>query len=227
MSKPSLFAAALLIASTAYAADMPLTVSDVVTGPKSSVRLRNTANQPVTAWSLAATSRNQSGRTHREVYTVDGYLSEVTHGLPGAEEHRERLMPSQSREVPLDPLPAGATVDVVAVVLADGSALGDEDLIAQIFANRVKERDALKAVVNGFNEVLPTKHGTEAVAELKQRFAALVQQNDAIPCRAALDAVQRFEQTSETAQVDQALRSYADFVTSEFQLAARHATRKN
>jgi hypothetical protein len=218
--------AVLVIASTAYAAQMPLTVSDVVTGSKSSARLRNNGSQPVTAWSLAATTRSETGRTRREVYTVDGYLSEVTHGLPGAEEHRERLMPGQSREVPLDPLPAGATLEVVAVVLGDGTAVGDEELLAEIFAKRVKERDALKAVADGFNEVLPAKHGAEAVADLKQRFSALVQQNDAIPCRAALDAVQRFEATAETAQVDQALRTYADFVTREYELAAKHATRR-
>ena len=31
--------------------------------------------------------------------------------------------------------------------------------MAAIFANRVKERDALKTVVDAFNEVLPAKHG--------------------------------------------------------------------
>jgi hypothetical protein len=222
-----LFPVVFLAGCVAYAAELPLAVSDVSTGPKSSVRLRNTGRQPITAWSLAATTRNESGRTHREVYTVDGYLSEVTHGLPGAEEHRERLMASQSRVVPLDPLPAGATVDVVAVVLDDATAMGDEDVIAQIFAQRVKERDALKAVVDGFNDVLPAKHGREAVADLKQRFSALVQQNEAIPCRAALDAVLRFEQTAETAEIEPALRTYADFVAREYQLAARHATRRN
>src|SRR3954454_15574652 len=187
--------AILLAASAANAVEMPLTVGDVTTGPQSHVRLRNTSSQPVTAWSLAATSRNDSGRVHREVYTVDGYLSEVTHGLPRSLEHRERLMPGQSREVPLDPLPKGTTVEVIAAVLDDATTVGDEDALAQIFAKRVRERDALKAVVDGFSEVLPAKHGSDALSALQQRFTALVQSNEEIPCRAALDAVQQFQHT--------------------------------
>ena len=42
---------------------------------------------------------------------------------------------------------------VVAAVLDDGTATGEEAAIASIFANRVKERDALKAVVETFNAV--------------------------------------------------------------------------
>ena len=64
---------------------MPLIVSDVTTGASSHVRITNTASQPVTAWSLAVDDRiDQAAGTHREVYTTDGYLSEVTHGLPKA-----------------------------------------------------------------------------------------------------------------------------------------------
>src|SRR5262249_40471590 len=122
-----------------------LNVSDVVTGPSSHVRLTNTATQPVTAWSLAATTASDSGRTHREVYTSDGYLSEVTHGLPGANARLERIMPGESRQVALDPLQPGAMVDLIAAVLDDGTAFGDEEAIAAIFAHRVKERDALPA----------------------------------------------------------------------------------
>jgi len=219
-------AAILLAASVANAVEMPLTVGDVTTGPQSHVRLRNTSSQPVTAWSLAATSRNDSGRVHREVYTVDGYLSEVTHGLPGSLEHRERLMPGQSREVPLDPLPKGTTVEVIAAVLDDATTVGDEDALAQIFAKRVRERDALKAVVDGFSEVLPAKHGSDALSALQQRFSALVQSNEEIPCRAALDAVQQFQHTGTAENIDQSLRTYADFVTREYELAKRHAVRR-
>ena len=73
-------------------------------------------------------------------------------------------MPGQSRDIPLDPLPPGATVEVIAVVLDDGTAIGDEQVIAPIFAKRAKERDALKAVVDAFNEVLPAEHGAEALS---------------------------------------------------------------
>jgi hypothetical protein len=222
-----IIASTVLLAAVAYAAEIPLKVSDVATGAQSHVRLTNTASQPVTAWSLAATTRAEGGRTRREVFTVDGYLSELTHGLPGSSEHRERLMPGQSRQIPLDALPAGAAVDVIAAVLDDGTAIGDQEALGQIFANRAKERDALKAVADAFNEVLPAKQGAEALAALKQRFTALVQRDNSIPCRAALDAVQTFERQGTPGQIDQSLRTYADFVARQYELAVKHSQRKS
>ena len=221
-----IFVSMALAAAVAAAAEMPLKVSDVATGAQSHVRLTNTANQPVTAWSLAATSQAEGGRTHREVFTVDGYLSELTHGLPGAAEHLERLMPGQSRQISIDAQPAGTTVDVIAAVLDDGTAIGDAPVLGEIFAKRARERDALKAVADAFKEVLSARHGTEAMAALSERFKALAQRDDSIPCRAALEAVQTFERKGAPDQIDQSLRTYADFVTKQYELAARHAQRK-
>jgi signal transduction histidine kinase len=217
---------ALLLSASVSASEMPLSVGPVVTGTPSHVRLTNTSTQPVTAWSLAATTQAGGGRTHREVYTVDGYLSEATHGLPGASERLERLLPGQSREIALDPLPSGATVEVVAAVLDDGTAVGDDQILASIFAKRGKERDALRAVVDAFNEVLPTRHGADALAALKERFAALVQREESVPCHAALDAVQTFERKASADEIDRSLRGYADFVKREYDLAARHSQRR-
>jgi hypothetical protein len=218
---------AVLWTAGVYASDMPLSVGQVVTGTPSHVRITNTSSQPVTAWSLAATTHADGGRTHREVYTIDGYLSEATHGLPGASEHLERLLPGQSREIALDALPTGATVEVVAAVLDDGTAVGEDQILASIFAKRIKERDALRAVVEAFNEVLPTRHGADALAALKQRLTALVQREESIPCRAALDAVQTFERKSSADEIDRSLRTYADFVKREYDLAARHSQRRS
>src|SRR5215468_7929147 len=131
MSLPILLLA--VISTVSSVADSPLTVSDVVTGPSSRVRLTNASTQPVTAWSLAATTTAAGGRTHREVYTYDGYLSEVTHGLPGANQRLERIMPGESRQLTLDPLEPGTLVDVIAAILDDGTAIGDEEAIAAIF----------------------------------------------------------------------------------------------
>src|SRR5438067_8473213 len=206
-----LFCSVMLVSAAVSASDMPLAVSDVVTGPQSHVRLTNNARQPVTAWSLAASSPSPNGGTRREVYTADGYLSEVTHGLPGANERLERLMPGESRELPLDPLPAGSTVAVVAAVLDDGTAVGEEAAVASIFTRRVKERDALKAVVDAFADVLLSKHGADALTTLRERFAALAQRDDAVPCRAALDAVQQFQRKTNAEEIDNSLRMYADF----------------
>jgi len=223
-----IFVAALLTvaASTARAAESPLIVNDLVTGESTHVRITNTSRQPVTAWSLATITEAAAGRTHREVYTTDGYLSEVTHGLPKAAERLERLMPGESRDLPLDPLPAGAKVEVVATVLDDGTAMGEEAALVSIFANRAKERDALKSVVDAFNAVLPDKHGAEALAALKDRFAALVEHDDNVPSHAALDAVQAYERKEPTDQIDKSLRTYADFVAKEYALAQKHSQRR-
>jgi len=220
------FLCIVLSTAVAGAAEMPLKVSDVATGAASRVRVTNTASQPVTAWSLAATSQAESGRTHREVFTVDGYLSELTHGLPGASAHLERLMPGESRQIAIDTQPAGTTVDVIAAVLDDGTAIGDAQVLGEIFAKRARERDALKAVADAFKEVLPAKHGAEALAALSERFAALARRDDSIPCRAALEAVKTFEAKGAPDQIDQSLRTYADFVTRQYELAAKHATRR-
>jgi hypothetical protein len=221
-----LFLFAVLI-STVPGQEAPLAVSDVVTGPSSHVRLTNNATQPVTAWSLAATTRSATGRLHRELYTADGYLSEVTHGLPGATERLERLMPGESRQIALDPLAAGTMVEVVAVVLDDGTAAGEEEAVAAIFARRAKERDALRAIVDAFNEVLPARHGAEALAALRDRFTALAQREDSIPCRAALDAVQKYQQKTNAEDIDNSLRTYAAFVQKEYALAEKHAARRS
>ena len=51
-----LFAVLTSLAVAAQAAESPLIVSDLVTGEASHVRITNTGRQPVTAWSLAATT---------------------------------------------------------------------------------------------------------------------------------------------------------------------------
>jgi hypothetical protein len=214
-----------LLAAAAQTAEMPVTVSHLATGTPSHVQVTNTSRQPVTAWSLE--TRVVSGdRTHREVITSDGYLSEATHGLAGAQERLDRLMPGESRELPLDPLPQGATVGVIALVFDDGTAIGDETVIASIFARRAKERDALGEVANGFKEVLQAKQGADALAALRERFAALAQRDDSVPCRAALDAVQNYARKGSAEEINQSLQTYAAFVTKEYELAMKHATRK-
>jgi hypothetical protein len=223
MSMTFIFAA--LMAST-LTAETPVIISDLVTGPASHVRVTNTARQPVTAWSVAASTETSDGRVHREVYTTDGYLSELTHGLPRAAARLERLMPGESRDLPLDPLPEGAKADVIAAVLDDGTAMGEEAVVGSIFAARVKERDALKAVTDVFGAVLPTLHGAAALTALKEQLTALSARGDSVPCHAALDAVQAYQLKGDEAQVDQSLRTYADFVRREYELAAKHSQRR-
>ena len=206
---------------------MPLTAERFVTGQHAHVTLTNNAVQPVTAWALEITTHPGGGVTHREVETVDGYLSAATHGIGGAPERLERLMPGQSRQIELDPLPDEATVAVAAVILDDGSAIGDERVIAAVFDRRAKERDALGAVSRVFADVLTALHGERALDALRSRLDALPGR-DTVPWRAAINAVDTYKQrvhdrTPE--QIDESLRTYAGFVTREWELARKAAMR--
>jgi len=138
-------------------------------------------------------------------------------------------MPQQSRVIQLDPLPQDATVEIVAVVLDDGTAIGEESAIAPIFERRARERDALTAVAAVFSDVLSSQHGTAALDSLKQRLVALPAR-DEVPCRAAIDAVDTYRQRGGARtpdQIDESLRTYAAFVGREAELAKQHAQRKN
>jgi len=74
--------------------------------------------------------------------------------------------------------------------------------------------------------VLRASHGSAAVEALRSRLTPLAQQNDALPCRAALDAVQSVAQKTDAADIDRSLQNYASFVKREYELASRHARRK-
>jgi hypothetical protein len=219
----------LVASAVLVAADFPLTADHLVTGPNSHVLLTNTTDQPITSWALALTSQTVAGQTRREQWTVDGYMSEVTHGLPGAANTLERLLPGEAREIPLDPLPNGATAEVVMVVLDDGTAIGDEQSIASIFERRAKERDALGAVTRTFEEVLSTERGTAAIGPLHQRLTDLMQRDPSVPGRAALEAVETYRRQAKAAppaEIEQSLRTYAALVARQHEVATRHAQRK-
>jgi hypothetical protein len=109
------FGATLAFATLLYAADLPVSVNNLTTGAASHVELSNTGAQPVTAWSLAITTRSDNGGTHRVIETVDAYLADVTRDLPRSSPHLDWLRPGQTREIPLDPLPPDAKVELVAV----------------------------------------------------------------------------------------------------------------
>jgi len=207
---------------------LPVAADRLVTGPMSRVQLTNTSEQPVTAWSIAVVTPTASG-THRVVETIDAYLSEATEGIPGATARTTRLMPGQSREIMLDPLPATARVEVIAVVLNDGRAVGDAPTIASIFDRRAKEREQLRMVVDAFTTVLQQKRGTAALEDLKARFASTAGVEDSVPHRAAVDAIDSYMRRATPGnadQIDGLVRQYAAFVQKQYELAVRHATRR-
>src|SRR5438876_7323180 len=124
--------AALLLAAVS-AAELPLAIAKVA---PNQVELRNTGTQAINAWAFAISSPNASGGIHRVFHSADVYMSEVTGDLHGAAPHLQRLMPGQSRAVPVDPIPADASLQLLAVVLDDDTAVGDEQTIASFFQKR-------------------------------------------------------------------------------------------
>src|SRR5712691_7518354 len=147
------FIVALAAAVLAFAEPLIPATARIVAGSPSRVELTNAGNQAITAWSFAVTWPNAQGGMHRELHTADVYLSEVTRGLPRSQEHLDWIQPGRSTMVPIDDAPAGATVEVVAVVLADRSAFGDPQTIRSFFEHRRVERNQLREVSEIMNGV--------------------------------------------------------------------------
>ena len=198
----------------------------VMPGTPPRVELTNTGNQPITAWSFTVSTPTATG-VHRETHSADVYLSEVTGKLPGAEPHLDRVMPGQSRVLPIDAAAADASVQLTALVLQDSTAVGDPATIAAWFDQRAKERDELRAVAEAFRAVLATKRGAAALTELAQQFREGAE--DSTPRRTARDAVAtllRKAQGGNEEEADRSARAYAEFVGTQYDTAMKHAVRK-
>jgi len=223
------FRVALALTAALIASDAPLT-GRLSPGAKPTVELRNTGSQTVTAWSFAVSSPNQSGGIHREFHSADVYLSEVTRSLPRAPNHLDWLRPGELRTVPVDAAPAGATVEIVAVVFENGTAWGDAKTIKEFFDHRASERDELGKVAAIFDAVLPQQKGVAALEELQRRFSAATGGQESQAYRSAREAVETYLQKAKSGDpedTDKAVRIYADFVRKQHQLAVRHAQQRN
>lgn len=218
----------IAILAALLAAELPLEVGKLVPGA-TQVELRNVGRQPINGWAFAISSPNASGGIRRVFHSSDVYMSEVTGGLQGAEPHLRLLQPGETRAMPVDPLPAGVSVQVVAVLLDDNTAYGDEQTIASFFEKRVVERDALKKVVDTFNAALQSQKGAAALQDLKRRFAEGANANESVPHRSARLAVDAWLQRAGATDddMDRSLRTYVAFVTKQYEAAAKHATRKS
>ena len=217
------------LAVTPQVSLLPVTAGRLVTGPSSRVQITNTGRQAVTAWSLAITTHPEEGKTHRVVQTSDAYLAEVTRDLPRSSPHLDWLRSGESFDIPLDPQPADASVQVMAVVLEDGTALGEPEILKSIFDRHAAERDELRKVVDTFNAVLPSRSGVAALVELQRRFSASATTDESTPHRSAREAVDAFSQRAraeDPEQVDRSLRTYAAFVQRQYEVALKHAARK-
>lgn len=223
------FRIAFAITAALVASDPPL-AGRLVSGAKPTVELRNTGSRTITAWSFAVSSPNPKGGIHRETHSADVYLSEVTRGLPRAPNHLDWLRPGESRTIPVDAAPPGGSVEILAVVFDDGTAWGDPKTVKSVFDQRAIERDELGKVVATFDAVLPAQKGVAALEELQRRFAASTAGQESPPHRSAREAVDAYLQKAKAhdpEDTDHAVRTYADFVRKQHELAVKHAQSKN
>jgi hypothetical protein len=224
-------AAALVVTPTFVAGQsseggkFPATIR-VMPGSPARVELTNTGSQPITAWSFTVSTPTATG-VHREAHSADVYLSEVTGNLPGAQPHLDRIMPGQSRALPVDAAGADATVQLTALILQDGTGLGDAAALKTFFDQRAVERDQLRAVADTFRTVLASKRGTAALEELQQRLQS--GGDDSEPRRTARDAVDallRKAKAGSEDEADRSARTYADFVAKQYETAVAHTPKK-
>src|SRR5262245_24315296 len=218
-----------LITSTAVlaAADAPLSAR-LIPGSPPAVELRNPGAKAATAWSFAVSSPNPNGGIHRELHSADVYLSEVTRGLPRAPNHLDWLRTGETRTVPVDAAPPGASVEIMAVVFEDGTTWGEKKTPTEFFSQRARERDELGKVVATFDAVVPAQNGVAALEELHRRFASTGAE-ESTPHRSAREAVDAYLQKAKAPtpeDTDQALRIYIEFVRKQHDLAVKHAQPK-
>ena len=184
----------------------------VMPGAPARVELANTGTQPITAWSFTVATPTATG-VHREGHSADVYLSEVTGNLPGAQPHLDRIMPGQSRALPVDAAGADASVQLTALILQDGTGLGDPAALKTFFDHRATEREQLRQVADAFRTVLASKRGMAALEDLRQRLRSGTDESE--PRRTAREAVDALLQKAKAGSEDDAdrsVRTYADFV---------------
>jgi len=204
---------------------LPATIR-VGAGSPAIVELTNTGTQPITAWSFTVVTPTATG-VHREGHSADVYLSEVTGNLPGAQPHLDRIMPGQSRALPVDVAGADASVQLTALILQDGTGLGDPGVLKAFFDHRATEREQLRQVAEVLHMVLASKRGIAALENLREHLRSGI--NESEPLRTAREAVDALLQKAKAGSEDDAdrsVRAYADFVAKQYDTAVAHAPKK-
>src|SRR5262245_15335094 len=228
----SLTLAAVLVAGPTFVAGQssegekfPATIR-VMAGSPARVELTNTGTQPITAWSFTVATPTATG-VHREGHSADVYLSEVTGNLPGAQPHLDRIMPGQSRALPVDAAGADASVQLIALILQDGTGLGDPAALKAFFDHRATEREQLRQVNEVFHTVLASKRGMAALEDLRERLRSGIDESEPLrTAREAVDALLQKAKAGSEDDADRSVRTYADFVAKQYDTAVAHAPKK-
>jgi hypothetical protein len=159
----------------ASAQPLPLLITDVQVNPAGHLEyaLLNTTPQPATAWSVALTVRRPDGSLSRRMrITTDSFINEARRGTrPDSAIDEQLLMPNTPRQFTL-PGPFAGTPELTstALVLTDGTSLGDAIAIDDIFRLRVAEREARRQILDQIREVQRSRVGLDALQEAKTRL---------------------------------------------------------
>ena len=198
----------------------------VMPGSPARVELTNIGAQAITAWSFTVATPTATG-VHNEGHSADVYLSEMTGNLPGAQPHLDRIMPGQSRALPVDAAGTEASVKLTALILQDGTGLGDPAALKAFFEHRATEREQLRQVADVFHTVLASKRGIAALEDLRARLRSGIDESEPLrTAREAVDALLQKAKAGSEDDADRSVRTYADFVARQYNTAVAHAPKK-
>jgi hypothetical protein len=233
--KPPVIALALFLAMSRTVAgqEVPVVIHDAqLKSDRLELELVNNGPSPATAWTIDVNvHRTVGGPSRHSSIGIDNYTVDAVRGLVPAKEVDAKFpQPGQPYAFSImGSFESVPEVHVVAVVLEDGTAYGDQDVVRQVFERRTAERDAAQSVLAELRGVQRSKRGMAALVDAKARMAIplanspgagmwrLADQNLALKIR---------EAEAGRTDPDLALASVIDTVGREYQAAIKHSVKR-
>ena len=167
----------------AYAQTLPVSLSNVSTLPSGQIKyvLTNTDTQPITAWAIRLRERASDGQAVDVVAATDKHIVDSRRGIDADDRLNENwLMPQIPRDFTFGGQHSTTPqLTAVAIVLADGTAYGDDSIIAEIFRSRALARDTRRDILAKLREVQSQVHGVQALREAQSRLSTPVGNSEA------------------------------------------------
>jgi hypothetical protein len=127
----------------------------------------------------------------------------------------------------VDAAGADASVQLTALILQDGTGLGDPAALKAFFDHRATEREQLRQVNEVFHTVLASKRGMAALEDLRERLRSGIDVSEPLrTAREAVDALLQKAKAGSEDDADRSVRTYADFVAKQYNTAVAHAPKK-
>ncbi len=140
-----------------------------------SVTVRNTSEQSITAWGVRGLVTYETGQPEKIEMYADGFATGFPDGTgsvrafaPG--ETLSRLCGIVLRDIPVKSISLTGT----ALVFADGSSAGDEQVIQRVFDRRARDRRVLQTLESVLNQVEASTKSMDASAAIAEARARLL-----------------------------------------------------